>query len=319
MESLHILENALHKPAAVRKREYKWKKVRQNYILYLFLLPAVVYILIFHYIPIYGIQIAFKDFEATQGILGSPWVGWIHFRRFFESYQCFDLIRNTLVLSVYSLIAGFPMPIILALILNYSTMNRLKKFTQTVTYAPHFISTVVMVGMILVVFSPTGMVNQFIKLAGGSSKEFIGNPAVFRHLYVWSSVWKNTGWSCIIYIATLAGVNPELHEAAIVDGANKINRIWHIDIPSILPTTIILLILQLGSLMSIGFEKAYLMQNSVNLSVSEIISTYVYKMGIQGAQYSYSTAIGLLNNVINFLLLITVNKIASKVSDSSLW
>jgi putative aldouronate transport system permease protein len=302
-----------------KRKESTLSKIKKNYVLYLFLLPAIVYLTIFNYVPMYGIQIAFKNYNSFDGINGSPWVGMLQFSRFFSSYNCVNLICNTLFLSLYLLVATFPLPILLALVLNYATLDKLKKVTQTVTYAPHFISTVVMVGMILVFFSSNGVVNQFIKFAGLPTTDILGTPGTFRNLYVWTDVWQHTGWNCIIYIAALAGVNPELHEAAIVDGANKMQRIWNIDIPTLMPTAIILLILQTGNLMNVGFEKAYLMQNGVNISSSEIISTYVYKIGILGAQFSYSTAIGLFNNVINFILLLTVNKVASRTSETSLW
>lgn len=267
-----------------RKSERKkaWTLAKRNYALYLFILPAFLYILIFHYWPLYGIQLAFKDYIPNKGIWGSPWVGFKYFKQFFSSYRFSQLIKNTLAISLYSLVAGFPMPIILALILNYTKNYRLKKFAQTATYAPHFISTVVMVSMVYIFLSPrTGIINTFIEFLGGEPKYFMGIPSHFRHIYVWSGIWQGTGWGSIIYIATLSGVDPELHEAAVIDGASKLRRIWHIDIPSIMPTAIILLILNMGSIMNIGFEKVLLMQNDLTLEVSEVISTYVYKMGME--------------------------------------
>lgn len=309
--------------AATAKRplsERVVRQIRKNWVLYLFVAPSLIYLIIFNYVPLYGIQLAFKDFSAAQGIWGSPWTGFSHFQRFFESYQFWTLMENTLILSVYSLCMNFPIPIILALLLNYSISRKFKKFTQTVTYAPYFISVVVLVGMIQVFFSPDGPINQFLKVFGVQDPVlFMGNPEYFRHIFVWSGVWRQAGWGSIIYIATLAGVNPELHEAAIVDGANKLQRILKIDLPSILPTAVIMLIMNVGNIMGLGFEKAYLLQNDINIGVSEIISTYVYKVGIQSAQYSYSTAIGLFNNVINFVLLVTVNRVAKHLSGSSLW
>ncbi|OUP13163.1 ABC transporter permease [Anaeromassilibacillus sp. An200] len=296
------------------------RQVRKNWMLYLFVAPSLIYLIIFNYVPLYGIQLAFKDFSAAQGIWGSKWTGFTHFQRFFESYQFWTLMENTIVLSLYSLCMNFPIPIILALLLNYSISRKFKKFTQTVTYAPYFISVVVLVGMIQVFFAPDGPINQFLKLFGMQEPVlFMGSPEYFRHIFVWSGVWRQAGWGSIIYIATLAGVNPELHEAAIVDGANKLQRILKIDLPSILPTAVIMLIMNVGNIMGLGFEKAYLLQNDINIGVSEIISTYVYKVGIQSAQYSYSTAIGLFNNVINFVLLVTVNRVAKRLSGSSLW
>jgi len=270
--------------------------------------------------PLYGIQIAFKNFTANLGIWGSHWVGLLHLRRFFDSYLFWTLIKNTFILSLYGLIAGYPIPIILALLLNYSPSTRLKKIVQTITYAPHFISIVVMVGILMVFLSPrSGIVNQFITLFGGTPVLFMGRADLFRGIHVWSGVWQNAGWGSIIYLAVLSNVDQEQHEAAIVDGANKLHRIWHIDIPALVPTMVILLILNMGRIFSVGFEKAFLMQTNANLAASEIISTYVYKIGILSGQYSFSTAVGLFDNVINIIILILFNKLASRVTGSSLW
>ena len=230
-------------------------------------------------------------------------------------------MRNTLVLSLYSILASFPLPIVLALILNNIKNVRWKKFAQTITYMPHFISTIVLVGMMSLFFSPSsGFINTILETLGGSGNTyFMGMPKYFSHMYVWSGVWQEMGWSSIIYLAALAGVDPQLHDSAKIDGANKLQRVLHIDIPTILPTIIIMLIMKCGSIVGVGYEKVYLMQNDLNISVSEVISTYVYKMGIGESQYSLSTAIGLLNNVVNFILLIIVNKIADKLSGTSLW
>jgi putative aldouronate transport system permease protein len=304
------------------KRSY-WKTLgkdlHKTWILYLFLAPALLYLLLFSYAPLYGIQIAFKDFRPALGIWGSKWVGLHHFMTFFESYHFWTLLSNTLILSLYALVAGFPVPILLALLLNYMQSERYKKLVQTVTYAPHFISTVVFVGMLFTFLSSDGIANQLLALLGIQPVGFMTNPSYFRHIYVWSGVLQNMGWSSIIYISTLASVAPELHEAAIVDGATKLQRIWNIDLPSIMPTAIILLILNAGSILNVGFEKAYLMQNAVNIDYSEIISTYVYKIGIQSAQFSYSTAIGLFNNIVNFIVVIAVNRFSKYVSGTSLW
>ena len=296
----------------------KLNKVTRNWVLYLFLLPTLIYLLIFNYWPMYGVQIAFRNFKPTKGIWGSPWVGMKNFDKFFHSYMFKDLLTNTIVLSVYQIVASFAFPILLALLLNYCVSNKLRKVTQMVTYAPHFISTVVLVGMLNVFLSESGIINHLLNLLGLRSVPFLSDAGMFRHIYVWSHIWQRTGYNSVIYIAALAGVNPELHEAAIVDGANKLQRILHIDLPAILPTAIILLIMSTGNMLSLGFEKVYLMQNDLNLGVSEIISTYVYKIGLLNAQYSYSTAIGLFNNVINLIVLLTVNKIADKVSGTSL-
>ena len=293
---------------------------RQNYMLYLFLLPSLACIIIFNYGPMYGIQIAFKDFKGFKGIWGSDWVGLKHFITFFNTYRFGLLIKNTLAISIYTLVAGFPAPIVLALLFNYVKYPRFKKFAQTVSYAPHFISTVVLVGMMQLFFSTsTGFVNTAIAALGFEKIFFFGRPEYFRHLYVWSGVWQSMGWNAVIYMASLAGVDPQQHEAAIIDGAIILQRMWHIDLPAIMPTIVILLIMQFGSLMGVGYEKVYLMQNATNLTTSEIISTYTYKIGLEQAQYSYSAAIGLFNNIVNFILLITVNQIARKLSGMALW
>ena len=303
-----------------KQKKINFKQIlKKNWVCYLFILPMLIYVIIFNYIPMYGIQLAFKDYRVADGIWGSAWVGLKHFKTFFESYQFKDLLWNTLSLSLYSLIAGFPMPIIFALLLNYITNVKLKKVVQMVTYAPHFISTVVYCGMILIFLSSDGVINQLLKLIGIDSVAFLTNPSNFRHIYVWSGVLQNIGWGSIMYISVLTSVDPTLHEAATVDGATRFQRLLHIDLPAIVPTMVIMLIMRAGEIMDLGFEKAFLLQNNINLDYSEIIATYVYKIGIQGGQFSYSSAIGLFNNVINMVLLVVVNKIAKKVSDVSLW
>jgi putative aldouronate transport system permease protein len=288
--------------------------------LWMFCLPGIIITLIFHYWPIYGVQIAFRDYSFRRGIWGSAWVGWDHFARFFKNPFAAQIIWNTLVISFYSLAAGFPIPIILALMLNSFRHKRYGKAIQMVTYAPHFISVVVMAGMLILFLSPrVGFVNKIIEIFGGDPVNFMGVAGAWRHIYVWSGVWQGMGWGSVVYLAALAGVNPELHEAAIVDGASKFQRIIHIDLPSILPVTIMLLILSFGSIFSVGFEKAYALQNSMNLSVSEIISTYVYKVGIIQADMSFSAAVGLFNSAVNAVLLVTVNWVAGKFSGNSLW
>ncbi|WP_242061789.1 ABC transporter permease [Cytobacillus firmus] len=301
------------------KKRIKLKKILSNYQLYLFLLPALIYFIVFHYVPMYGVLIAFKDFVATKGIMGSPWVGFKHFERFFDSYQFWTLIKNTLGLSITQLIVGFPLPIFLALMLNQIRSERYKRFVQTVVYAPHFISVVVLAGMIYVFFSNNGLINNIILIFGGDPISFMAKPEWFKPLYIASGVWQETGWAAIIYLAALAGVSPELHEAAVMDGANKWQRIFHVDIPAIMPTAVILLILSVGNIMNIGFEKAYLLQTPMNQPAAEIIPTYVYKMGLQQAQYSFAAAVGLFNSVINLILLIAVNKFAKKLSGTGLW
>jgi putative aldouronate transport system permease protein len=296
------------------------KKIIRNYDLYLLLLPTLAYFIIFHYVPMYGLQIAFKNFNPVKGILGSPWVGFDNFERFFESYQLGTIIRNTLGISIYELFVAFPAPIILALMINQLTNERFKRFVQTVTYAPHFISTVVVVGIVYLLLSPqTGAVNNLLGLFRIDPVFFMGSADWFKTVFVFSGIWQNIGWGTIIYLASLTGVNPEFHEAAVVDGATKLQRVMFIDIPAIMPTVIIMLIMNMGHMMSVGFEKVYLMQNQLNVDSSETIQTYVYKAGLVQAQYSYASAIGLFNTVINFILLITVNKIAKSLKQTSLW
>ena len=299
---------------------YTLKRLSRHWQLYLVLLIPVALLIIFSYGPMYGVQIAFKDFKVRQGIWGSKWVGMKHFENFWGTYSFKRLITNTLTLSVYSLVAGFPIPILLALMLNECGNLKYKKAVQMITYAPHFISTVVMVSIISQVFHQNfGIVNTLIKNFGGTAFNFMGSKDVFYHMYVWTSVWQFVGYASIMYIAVLAGIDPTLHEAAVVDGASLWKRIIHIDIPGILPTVTIMFIMNCGSIMNIGFEKVYLMQNTMNVAVSEVISTYVYKQGLQSAQYSYSSAIGLFNSAINMMILVVVNWIARRVGETSLW
>ena len=303
-----------------RRKVRLWKRMARCWQLYLLLIPAVIYIFIFNYMPLYGIQIAFKKYSPRKGYAGSAWVGMKYFIRFFNSPDCLRLIKNTLTLSVYSLIVGFPLPILLALLLNQCSRGGFKKVVQNAIYAPHFVSTVVLVGMINVMFSAnSGVVNTVIEMLGGERVLFTGQANVFPHLYVWSGVWQNMGWNSIIYFAALSSVSADLHDAAIVDGASKLQRILHIDLPTIAPTITIMLVLQMGQLMNVGFEKVYLMQNNLNLQTAETIQTYVYKQGLLNADYGYSTAVGLFNNVVNFVLLFIVNLTTKKMGGASLW
>ncbi len=293
------------------------KKYWQYYIL---LLPALAYFIIFCYGPMYGAQIAFRNFNAKQGITGSPWVGFAHFTRFFRSPYFGTLLRNTFVISLYGLVAGFPLPIILALSLNELQNQKVKKFAQTVTYAPYFISMVVMCGMLISFLSPsTGIINNIIKALGGEPIPFLSNASMFPSIYVWSGIWQGTGWGSVIYFAALSGVDPQLLEAATLDGATRMQKIWYINIPTLLPTIVIMLIMNCGNLLSVGYEKAFLLQNALNLDTSEVISTYVYKAGLVNAQYSFSTAIGLFNSAVNMVLLILVNTVSRRISENSLW
>ena len=296
------------------------KKMKRYYQLYLLLLPALIYFIIFRYGPMYGLQIAFKDYVATKGFLGSPFVGLKHFERFFTSPDFVMILKNTVMLSVGSILINFPMAIIVALMLHQVTCTRYKKAVQTIIYAPHFISMVVLVGMITLFLSPSsGIINKIIEAFGGEAIFFMAEPGWFKPVYILSETWQNTGWGTVIYLAALSSVSPELYEAAEMDGANKWQKMWHIDFPGILPTAVIQLILTTGNILSIGYEKVFLMQNALNRTASEVISTYEYKQGLQNAQYSYWAAIGLFNAVINLAILLSVNKFAQKVSDTSLW
>lgn len=299
-------------------------RIRKHWQLYLFLLLPVAYLLIFHYYPMLGIQIAFKKYSPALKIWGSPWVGTKYFEKFFRSTQFNRVVGNTLKLSLYSLVAGFPLPIIFALMMNVMRSQRYKKAVQTITYMPHFISTVVLVGMLMQMFNPlTGLYGKVYSALhnGEVARDLLGSSTAFPHLYVWSGIWQSFGWDSIIYVAALAGVSPELHEAAQIDGASRFQRVIHVDFPAILPTAIIMLILRTGSVMSIGFEKIFLMQNSLNLKASEVISTYVYKVSLSAAipDFSYSTAIGLFNSVINLVIISLVNALSARLSDTSLW
>jgi putative aldouronate transport system permease protein len=297
-----------------------WQCIIRNYDLYLFILPALIWYLVFTYGPLYGVQIAFKNFNGALGIWGSPWIGFKHFRNFLTAYSFPILLRNTILLSLYSLVAGFPFPILLALMLNELGFKRYKKIVQTVTYAPHFISMVVMIGMLTLFFSPSmGVFNSIREVFGLQSVSFLTRPEMFRHLYVWSGVWQGMGWGSIIYLAALSAVDPEQHEAAIIDGASRLQRIRYINIPVLLPTITILLILNCGSILSVGYEKVLLMQNDLILDTSEVISTYVYKRGLLRAEYSYSSAVGLFNNVVNVTVLLLVNTVVRKLGQSSLF
>ena len=295
------------------------RSIQRHWPLYLMLIPGMLYLFLFNYIPMYGVTIAFKDFMASKGIMGSPWVGMENFERIWRSPDFFPILWNTLILSVYQLVLTFPLPILISLLINACSSKRFGKFIQNLTYAPYFISVVVLVGMMMILFSPTGVFNILIEKMGGTAQLFMGEEKYFRHMFVLSAVWQTTGWSSIIYLAALSGVNPELHEAALIDGASKLKRILYIDLPWILPTAVIILTLNAGKVMSLGFEKAYLMQTSLNIGVSEILFTYVYKKGLLDVDYSFSAAVGLFNNVINLILLLAVNKVSKKLTDSSLW
>ncbi|MBR4540207.1 MAG: sugar ABC transporter permease [Clostridia bacterium] len=296
------------------------RSFRKYWDLYLLLIPVVAYFVLFKFLPMYGLQIAFRDYKPRRGFWGSDWVGFKHFIRFFSTYTCWQIISNTLVLSILTLLFTFPLPILLALILNEMRDGFYKKTVQTVTYAPHFLSTVVVVGMITAFCSPsTGIVNTIIKAFGGKSIYFMAKAEWFRPLYVISEIWTNTGWDSIIFLSALSSVDMQMYEAARIDGASRMKMLRYITLPSIMPTIAIMLILHCGRIMSIGFEKVFLLQTDLNIGVSEVISTFVYQQGIRGAQTSYATAVGLMNSVVNFILVIAVNTISKRVSEVSLW
>lgn len=303
----------------LKKRTWR-RDLRENYDLYLFVLPGLITIILFNYLPMYGIQIAFRNFRPIKGIWGSAWVGLRWFERFFSSAQFETLVVNTLLLSLY-LLATFPLPIMMALLFRQIRYPRIQKVLQTVSYAPHFISVVVMAGMLLLFLSPrSGIYGNIVRLFGGIPGNPMGDARLFRSIYVWSDAWQHTGWDSIIFIAALSAVDPQLYDAATVDGASRFQKICHIEIPALLPTASLLLILRMGGLMSIGFDKVYLLQNGLNLSASEVLSTYVYKIGLTGtAQYSYSAAVGMFSTLINLILLSSCNFITRKMSGTSLW
>ena len=307
----------------MKKNKVK-KNITRYWQLYTFLLIPLIYVVVFKYIPMGGLVMAFEKFSPRLGIFKSEWVGFANFKKFFNSYQFWRILKNTLILSIYNLLAKFPIPIVFALMMNCIRRERLKKGIQTIVVLPHFISTTVIVGILLQLFNNQtglyGYIGQW--LTGENPANILGSTAAFRHLYVWSGIWKDFGWGSIIYTAALAGVDPTYHEAAMLDGATRFQRILHVDLPSITPTIIIMLILDAGKVMSLGFEKVYLMQNSLNLPVSQVISTYVYDVGLVNANassFSYATAIGIFNSVINLILIYTVNKISRRVSETSLW
>lgn len=297
-----------------------WRRQLADWQLYLLVLLPVAHVIIFAYVPMYGVQIAFKDFRADLGILNSPWVGLKHFERFFNNYQFKRIIVNTLRLGLGGLVFGFPMPIIFAIMLNELTNQRVKKVVQTVSYAPYFISITVLAGMITMFLDArVGPVNKLIQLLGGESISFMAESGMFAPIYIISGIWQGMGYSAVIYLAALAGVDQELYEAAVIDGATRIQKIWHIDLPGIAPTIVILLILNAGQVMNQGYEKAYLLQNDLNKETSEIIATYVYKQGLVNAKYSFSAAVGLFNSAVNCVLLCLTNLVAGRLGDTTLF
>lgn len=305
-----------------KKKESWLSEIKRNRQLYVMILLPLIYILVFKYYPMFGAQISFRDYLPVKGIWGSQWVGLSHFRRFFTNPQCWEIIRNTLAISLYTLILCIPFPILLAIGLDYTRNKFFKKTVQMTVFLPHFLSVVILVSILNLVFdNRTGIVNNLIEMVFGNKINFLGDAKYFRSLYVWSSIWQETGWSSILYISALAGVDPQIHEAAIIDGANKFRRIWHIDLTSIRPTIAVMTIMNLGSVFTVGFDKTYLMQNPINLEFSEVLSTYEYKTGTGGLipNYSYAASIGLMTSAVNFILIIISNKISNKLSGDGLW
>ena len=303
-----------------RRSPSLWSRIARHWQLYVLLAPAIIYLIVFKYWPMYGVQIAFRNYNPIDGFMGSEWVGLEHISRFLHSFQFTRVFFNTIAINVLGLIFGFPVPIILALLINKLGSRRLKAFIQTVLFSPAFISTVVVVGMLFVLLSPrSGLVNNLIGLAGGTPINFMNEEGWFRPIYVLSDIWQNAGFSMIIYLAALAAIDPSLHEAARVDGANRWQRMWHIDLPGIRPVISIMFILAVGNLLNIGFEKALLMQTDLNLGASQIIQTYVYDVGLKSAQFSYSAAISLFNSVLNMILLLVFNQVAKRAGQTSLF
>lgn len=294
--------------------------IKKNLPLYALLLPSAILLFCFAYLPLGGLVMAFQDYSPALGLLKSPFVGFDHFIQFFKSYQFPVTMKNTLVLSLYGLLVGFPLPIALAIMCNQMRTKIFKKVFQVITYLPHFISTMVMCGLILIILSPSnGLIANLLGVFGVQMPNLMADAGAFKHVYVWSDIWQHLGWDSIIYLAALSGIDPTYYEAATVDGATTLQKIRYIDIPLILPTAMVLLVMRAGSILGIGFEKVYLLQNTQNILSSEIISTYVYKMGLQGGQYSLSTAIGLFNTVVNVVVLLIVNQISKKTTETSLF
>ncbi|MCY9692834.1 MULTISPECIES: ABC transporter permease [Paenibacillus] len=294
--------------------------IRKNRAIYLMVLPVVLYFFIFKYFPMYGAVIAFKDFSPAKGIWGSDWVGFQHFKDFFQSYYFIRVLRNTFLISFYNLIFGFPAPIILAILLNELRQKLFKSIVQTVSYLPHFISIVVISGLIIDFTNRGGIVNSIIMFFGGQDSALMNNAENFRTIFVSTSVWQELGWSSIIYLAALSGINPELYEAVRVDGAGRFRQIWSVTLPGLIPTIMILLILRIGGLMEVGFEKVVLLYNPNTYETADVISSFVYREGLaQGNDYSYTTAVGLFQSMINFILLISANSISRRFSGSRLW
>lgn len=311
---------SIKSPALKPNRMPLGRNIRRYWVLYALLVAPLVYLIVFCYVPMFGLQLAFREYDPLEGFFGGDWVGLANFTRFFQSYVFKSVVTNTLVLSFYYMAVNFFVPVLLAIAINEVANTRFKKAVQLITYAPYFISVIVLVAIMQQVFSPhIGLVNNVIKAMGHDAVQFMGNPKYFRHLFVWSGIWQNMGYGSVVYIAALTAVDPQMYEAATVDGASRLKKIIYIDLPALAPTMVVMLIMSFGRLMSVGFEKVYLMQNQVNISVSETIQTYVYKVGLINSDFSFSTAVGMFNSVINLVLIVIVNKIAARLGETSLW
>ena len=307
---------------AIDKKAFRaraWKQVKKNKMVYLMVLPVIIYYILFHYKPMYGVIIAFQDYRPRQGISGSAWVGLKHFKDFFGGYYFTRLLGNTLKLSFATLLIGFPVPIVLALLINELRSKQFSKLVQTITYMPHFVSMVVLCAMIRQFVSSSGFITHFFTLFGYDGANMLSKPGLWIPIYVLSNIWQGAGWGSIVYLAALTGINSELYDAARVDGANRWKQTLHVTIPSILPTIIIMLIMRVGQIMGVGYEKTLLLYNDGILDVADIISTYVYRMGMLSREFSFSTAVNLFNSVINFILVILANQISRKTTETSLW
>lgn len=300
-------------------REQRWKKIKKSKYLYIIMLVPIIYYILFHYLPMYGVIVAFKDYNIVKGVMGSPWAGLKHFQKFLTDDYFWKLVRNTLLLNIYGLVWGFPIPIILALLLNEVRGGKFKRVVQTVSYLPHFISTVVVCGMVVNFLSTDGILNQIITALGGERIQYLMDPKYFRTIFTASGIWQTAGWTSIIYLSALTGVDQEVVEAAMIDGANRWQRIRHVTLPAIAPTISTMLIMNLGKLMNLGYEKVLLLYNGSTYETADVISTYVYRRGILSNDFSYATAVGLFQSVIGVILLISANKISKKISETSLW
>jgi len=296
-----------------------WKALIKGKYVYMMLFPVVLFYIIYHYFPMYGLLNAFKNYKPMLGIMGSPWVGFTNFMDFFSSFYFWRIIRNTVILSFYNLLFCFPAPIVLALLLNEVRKRSFKRVVQTISYLPHFVSLVVVIGILIDFFSLNGLVNVIVVALGGERVQYLAEASMFRPLYIGSAIWQQTGWKSIVFLAALASVSPQLYEAAIVDGAGRWKQLVHVTLPSIAPTIIIMLILGMGRIMNLGIDKILLMQNPLNMETSDVIATYVYRRGLIEFDFSYSTAVGLFNSAINFLFLVSINKLSRHVSETSLW